>query len=232
MGTSKGYIAPTRPEWSKAKRAVSAYLRDRDAESRANAVSKYAEAMRAGGSTLVGGGSSFSSAAGNMLSFAISVAGNGLDQTLRQFGRDDLIGKPSDAIINEMLNHFTNNGSTAEDSLALAALSSALGALKVETPDDLGNMDLDAFLMEIIIAFVNYDFDFHFYEKIGKGRTPEETFNILKEVHGYIDGTLRNKLTPADISSIDLAKMDADKIVSDMLDDAFSTCMTFYGVEE
>ena len=45
MGTSKGYISPTKPEWTSAKRAVSSYLRNRDSESRANAMSKYVAAM-------------------------------------------------------------------------------------------------------------------------------------------------------------------------------------------
>ena len=38
MGTSKGYIPPTKPEWSNAKRAISSFLRNRDADSRVNAI--------------------------------------------------------------------------------------------------------------------------------------------------------------------------------------------------
>ena len=45
MGTSKGYIPPTKPEWSKAKRAVSGFLRNRDSDSRANVIQKFGEAM-------------------------------------------------------------------------------------------------------------------------------------------------------------------------------------------
>lgn len=228
MGTSKGYIAPTRSEWSKAKRAVSVYLKTKDSESRANAVSEYAKAMRTGGT---GGGSSFSSAVGNVLSFSRNVANNGINEALNQFGRNDLIGKPPEIIVHELLDHFTNHGSTAEDSLVSAALSSAFEVMNIETPDDLGKMDLDAFLLEVIISFINYDFDFRFNEKISQGRTPEDTLRILNDVHGYIDGTLRNKLTPADVGRIDLTQIETNKIVSDMLNDAFSTCMTFYGDE-
>lgn len=42
MGTSKGYIAPTTPHWSQAKRAVTSYINSGDGESRAKAASKYA----------------------------------------------------------------------------------------------------------------------------------------------------------------------------------------------
>lgn len=230
MGTSKGYIAPTRPEWSKAKRAISTYLKNGDSESRAIAVSKYAEAMHTGNAGIARG-TSFASAAGNVIAFARGVAENGLDKTLSQFGRDDLIGKPPETIIHELLDQFTNHSSTIEDVLASEALSTAFEILDIESPDDLANIDLDAFLLELIIAFVNNDFDFRFYEKVSHGRTPEDTHSILQDIHEYIDGTLRSKLTPADISKIDFSKMAVAKAVSAMLDDAFSTYLTFYGVE-
>lgn len=46
MGTSKGYIAPTTPHWSTAKRAVTAFINNRDFDSKAKAASKYATAMK------------------------------------------------------------------------------------------------------------------------------------------------------------------------------------------
>ena len=234
MGTSKGYIAPTRPEWSNAKRAVSTFLKNGDSESCANAVAKYAEAMHSGntgngGSTSFG--SSFSSAAGNVLSFARGVSVNGLDDTLVQFGRSDLIGKPADTIIHELLDQFTNHNSTIEDALASEALSTAFDVLEIESPEDMARINLDVFLMELIIAFVNNNFDFRFYEKVSRGRTPEDTRSILQDVHDYIDGTLRSNLSTAQINKIDLSQMSANTIISTTLDDAFSTCMTFYGVE-
>ena len=63
------------------------------------------------------------------------------------------------------------------------------------------------------------------------GFDDEELVIILKDVHDYIDGTLRNNLTIVDISKINLSKMDTNKIIIDMLNDAFYTCMDFYGVE-
>ena len=46
MGTSKGYIAPTTSHWSTAKRAVTAFINNRDYDSKAKAASKYATAMK------------------------------------------------------------------------------------------------------------------------------------------------------------------------------------------
>lgn len=64
MGTSKGYIAPTTSHWSTAKRAVTAFINNRDFDSKAKAASKYATAMKTDMST----GGSFQSAAGVYIS--------------------------------------------------------------------------------------------------------------------------------------------------------------------
>lgn len=66
MGTSKGYIAPTTSHWSTAKRAVTAFINNRDFDSKAKAASKYATAMKTDMST----GGSFQSAAARTLGFA------------------------------------------------------------------------------------------------------------------------------------------------------------------
>lgn len=187
--------------------------------------------MRSGGNAITSGlsSSTFSSAAGNLISFARGIADNGVNNTLIEFGRDDLIGKSPDAIISALLDQFTNHSATVEDSLASAALSSAIGVLNIQTMDDLGRIDLDTFLLEMIIAFVNNDFDFCFYEKIAQGRTPEKTLDILQDVHGYIEGTIREHLTRAEIGRIDYSRINANRFVSQMLDNAFATCMSIYG---
>lgn len=87
MGTSKGYIAPTTSHWSTAKRAVTAFINNRDFDSKAKAASKYATAMKTDMST----GGSFQSAAARTLGFAQKVASGGLDNALREYNREDLI---------------------------------------------------------------------------------------------------------------------------------------------
>ena len=46
MGTSKGYIAPTTPHWSQAKRAVTSYINNGDSGARAYAANKFVGAMK------------------------------------------------------------------------------------------------------------------------------------------------------------------------------------------
>ncbi|WP_088224919.1 hypothetical protein [Desulfosporosinus sp. FKB] len=226
MGTSKGYIAPTKPEWSNAKRAVSSYLRNRDSESKAVAVQKYAEAMNVSGGAI---NSSFASAAGNVLGFVRSIGQNGLDNTLSTFGRDDLIGKEPGYVLSELLNQFTNNAATIEDSMAADALSQAFDNLDIVSIDDLGTTDLDALLREMVTEFININFDLRFDEKIGHGRTPAEKASILKEVHSYIADTIHDLLSKQEIKKMDFANMITSNIVQRVLKEALNICTNFYG---
>lgn len=228
MGTSKGYIAPKKQEWSRSKRAVSKFLRNRDEESKADVVRKYAEAMKISGSSV---SISFSTAAGNILNFVNEIKSVGIDKTLHFLGRDDLIGQDSEAVLNELLNQFTNDSATLEDSLAAAALSQAFDNLNIETIDDLGSIDIDLLLREMVIEFININFDLRFEEKIGKGRTPSEKSNIMEEMHNYIADIIHAILSVEEIKQLNLAKMGAEKIVQKTLSNAINTCADYYGDE-
>ena len=159
MGTSKGYVPPTKPEWSNAKRAVSAMIKNGDIESITKAASRYAEAMLSDGGTI---GESFAPAAGKFIGVAKGIANNGLERTLVEFGRDDLIGKDPEEILQELLDQFTNNQSTNEDSISADAISQAFDNLGVLTLEDLGNIDIDELLREMITEYVNISFDLRF----------------------------------------------------------------------
>lgn len=226
MGTSKGYIPPTKPEWSSAKRAVSSFLRNRDSESKEKVINKFGEAMSSAGIVF---GSSFSSAAGNVLGFARGIKETGLDNTLVEFGREDLIGKEPDEILHELIYQFTNDSATLEDSLAADALSQAFEVLNIETIDDLANVDIDILLREMVTEFVIISFDLVFDEKIGKGRGQSEKELILKEMHTYIADALYCSLSEKELKKIDFANMSASSIVKDSLDEAYSICANYYG---
>jgi hypothetical protein len=226
VGTSKGYIAPTKPEWSNAKRAVSAYLRDRDSESKSKAIQRFAEAMNSSGRTAF---QPFSSAAGRILSFAQSASKHGLDGALSSFDRDDLIGKDPKYILGELINQFTNNAATMDDSLSADALSQAFDNLNVETIDDLKSIDLDILLREMVTEFININFDLRFEEKIGRGRTANEKDSIVEEMHEYIADVIHDALTQHELGKIDLNNLNASTIVIDTLNDAFTMCANYYG---
>ncbi|WP_195971627.1 hypothetical protein [Enterococcus gallinarum] len=218
MGTSKGYIAPTRIEWSQAKRAVSQMLRDGDSSSLKKAASKFSTAMKSDAAY----GKTFSNAATGILSLSKNISSYGLNYALEQINRSDLIGKPSEEIWNELLNQYTSDGATVEDSLAADALSKALENLQVNDLDQLGNVPQENLLKEMLIEFIAISFDFRFAEKIGKGRLPAETQRILKDMQDYIRSNLYEELNLETIRNADFSDLSNNKYVSTALTEAFS----------
>lgn len=70
----------------------------------------------------------------------------------------------------ELLYQFTNDSASIEDSLAADSLSQALENLQIDSVEQLGSVDLDILLKELVTSFVLISFDLNFDEKIGKGQ--------------------------------------------------------------
>lgn len=224
MGTSKGYIAPTTPQWSQAKRAVTSYIKNGNMESRAKAVSKFASAMHHD----LASSEQFTKAAGSILSFAQAVSHAGINNALHEFNRNDLIGKSSDEIYNELVQEFTNYGNTTEDYLSAEAIRAALKELNITDLEDLKVVAPDVLLKEMLIEYIKFSFAFRYEEKIRMKRNPEETDRLLEEMGKYISNELHNNLKLEDIKTIDFEHMQASEIVKRSLEDAYQVFELFY----
>lgn len=224
MGTSKGYIPPTRIKWTNAKRAVTQMLNDRDASSTAKATSRYASAMKADATP----NTTFSKAAAGLLGLSKAIASSGITYALSQIGRQDLIGKSSEEIWNELLHEYTNNGSTAEDALAADALSKTLENLNVIDLDQLGEVQRDVLLLEMLINFISINFEYRFFEKISKDRSPLEASRIIKEIQDYIRSNLYESLKLSDINDVDFLNLSSSQYVDSALKDAYSIFENLY----
>lgn len=224
MGTSKGYIAPTTVPWSQAKRAVTKYINNGDGDSRANAASKFASAMNHD----ISSSSAFSQAVGNILSFSQSVSRGGIGNALRDFGRNDLIGKSSEEIFQSLIHDFTNNGSTTEDYLAAEAISLALKDLDIHDVEQIGDISPDILLKEMIIEYTQLSFAFRYEEKISMKRTPAETDNLIKKMDKYISNKLHAELNLSSLKEVDFNRMESSEIVNQTLKDAYHVFELFY----
>ena len=225
MGTSKGYIAPTTIPWSQAKRAVTGYINNGDDDSRAKAASKFAAAMNHD----IASSSAFSQAVGNVLSFSQSVSRGGFSNALRDFGRDDLIGKSSEEIYQSLIHEFTNNGSTTEDYLAADAISLALQELDIHDMEKVNEVSSDVLLKEMIIEYTKLSFAFRYEEKISMKRTPAETKNLIVKMNKYISNKLHTELDLSSLKYVDFNKMDSSEIVKTALKDAYHMFELYYG---
>lgn len=227
MGTSKGYIAPTTPNWSQAKRAVTSFAKNGDHASKANAASKYASAVKADMSTL----NTFNSATSRVLGFAQSVASKGLDDALRDYNREDLIGKPSDVVWSELLNDFTNAGATTEDNIAADALSQGLANLEIDDISKIGDISTEALLKEMLKEYIKAHFDFCYEEKISKGRSPMQTAEVLNKMHEYIENSIDGDLNLSMIKTVNFADIKSSDVVKNALYDAYSIFERYYEEE-
>lgn len=225
MGTSKGYIAPTTPHWSKAKRAVTSFVNNQDYDSKTKAAGRYAAAMK----TDMSARGSFQSAASAMMGFAQQVAASGLDNTLKEYNREDLIGKSSEVIWSELLHEFTNAGASIEDNLAADALSQAMDNLDIEDIVDIGNVPADVLLKEMLKEYIKVNFDFRYEEKISRGKTPAQTADILKDMHEYIENSIDGELDLSGLKTVDFSDIGASRIVENILIDALSVFEKYYG---
>ena len=225
MGTSKGYIPPTTVHWTQAKRAVSGYIKNSDAGAKENAASKFAGAMRHDMTT----SREFSSAVGNILSFAKAVSQGGINNALRDFNRSDLIGKTAEEIFNELINEFTHNGSTTEDYLSAEAISSALKELNIVDMEQLKEFTPDILLKEMLIEYIKFSFAFRYEEKILMKKTPAETKELIQKMNKYISDELHSKLSLEDLKNVDFNHMHSSNIVAKALEDAYQVFETFYG---
>lgn len=224
MGTSKGYIPPTRIQWTNAKRAVTQMLSSHDTSSTAKAVSRFATAMKADAAP----NTSFSKAATGIFGLSKAIAGSGSSNALNQIGRQDLIGKSSEEIWNELLHEYTNNGSTAEDALAADALSKTLENLNIKDLEQLGDVQQDVLLLEMLINFISINFEYRFSEKIGKDRSPIEASRIIKEIQDYIRSNLYETLKLSDINDVNFLELSNSQYVDSALIDAYSIFENLY----
>lgn len=206
MGTSKGYISPTTIEWSKTKRAVTSLIDKPTKENIKKSVAKFSEAMKKDRVA----DKIFTKAVAQIINLSRNIKTNGIDNSLKALGRNDLIGKDNEEIFNDLLYYFTDNGASIEDSLAIDALSKALNNLEINDIEKLKDMNEEGFLREVIYEFAELSFEFRFFEKISNKRTPSETRKILNDLKEYIKGTIYEELKIEDINQINFQDLSGE----------------------
>lgn len=228
MGTSKGYIAPKTAHWSQTKRAVTSYIENGDSNSRANAISKFASAMKQD----IESSGRFVKASSNIISFVNAVSRDGVNQALRDFGRTDLIGKNAEEVFSELINDFTHAGSTTEDYLSAEAISSAIKQLQIVDMEQLKDISCEILLKEMLTEYIKFSFAFRYEEKIRMKRSPAETKKLLQEMDKHISSEIHNKLDMSELKTVDFNHLNTSEVVEKYLLEAYEVFELFYGEAE
>ncbi len=225
MGTSKGYIAPTKGEWTKSKRAVTRMINGSISEELPHVIRKYASAVSIDSDFA----NVFSNATANLLGISREIRVNGLENTLIEHDKAYLIGKSAKEIWDELFDEYSYGGSTKEEALANDALSKAINNLEIETIDDLVNCNQESLLKELLACFAYILFAFIYEEQINKKKSPEQTNSIMKEVEKYIRSIVFNNVDISHLKDSDFINISDSRVVKDVVDDTYNIMKNYYG---
>lgn len=146
MGTSNRRTAPKTKEWSKAKRQATGLMSTGSSNSAfgpSSAIGSYINAIGGSSSLIDGGGgggggrkTSKSSAIGRSVSsaqalgaFLRDVSTQGLDETLKSRGLQELIGKKPEEVIAGIIDTLSDRGATLSEAILRAAEADTLGEI-------------------------------------------------------------------------------------------------------
>lgn len=227
MGTSKGYIMPTKKHWTEAKRAATQLMNENNTSNREKLIRKYAIAMQKDNEE----GKKSIRAIKSIIALSQSISSKGITQTLKDINKEYLTDRTSEEILEILLNEYTGYGNLVDNNLELHAISIAFKELNIKKLEDLGNIQVDILLKEIIIEYIDQNFKFRFEEKINKGKTPEETKKIINGISGYMRNKLTEELDVSNIKDIDFTNLKNDKIIEDKITEAYEIFKKLYGKE-
>ena len=227
MGTSKGYLPPTTPEWKKAKGSLTSFMKSKGNGGdgrKEKAVGDYAKAH--------GSGSSYSAigkAGAKIVGLFNAIADKGLEAALAEVGLSGLIGQDTEKLYNGLINYFSDEAGEIEDGIIRDSLSQLFIDLKIDTVEDLRQIKSEDFLMSFIIRYIQVDFKTRFFEKILSGRSIAESKSIIKDIGEYIEYTIRDNYTIKDIAKIDWHGEEGKSFVSAQCKSCYSLLQAMGG---
>lgn len=227
MGTSKGYIIPTKGSWTGAKRAATQLSKENNLNNRIKMANKFASAMKESGSTI---SNSASKAIAQIIEISQNISTKGVEQTLRDLNKEDLLEKTPEEVLNILMLEYSENGSTKDNYLAIDAISLALKELEIDTIEKLGNISIDILLKELLINFIDLNFKFRFEEQINK-KAKNGANEIINSMSEFIKNKLREELDTSELNHVDFDNLSFNKIVETKINEAYDIFKELYEEE-
>jgi len=226
MGTSKGYIAPSTPHWSRAKRSITSYLNDSSDRKKTAATVGYARAMNGDGFS----NSRVVQAFSGISAFAAASRDKGVNAALKEIGREDILALSPEDALSELILDFANDGATIDDALALDCISDALAVLEIDSFEDLSRIDTNRLIKEFVCQFSKHKFA-QLFDKQIRNKFPniEEANAKISELQEFIYYTIEQKLTSEILQAINPQNLANQPVIQDTLEKGFKLLEDFYG---
>lgn len=231
MGTSKGYTPPTGNLWKDAKTAVTNMVKNQaNTNSIGNAVSKYVSALKSEGAAVYKSKqAAVSNAGAKSLGFINAVQNFGFNEALKQSELNELIGKSSDEVFIGLLDYFTGNGSSLDESAVRGSMAELMkekftdksGEKSME--DLIKDINIQEFMMEFIIKCIQKDFFTSFAEQILlKCNGTNEKVVTQNNIKNFIKVYIESKYTKQEIISIDWNGQQGRNLVAKVHEDTLN----------
>jgi hypothetical protein len=245
MGTSKGYSAPTTPQWSRLKGDVTRVSKNGSvpSDTARSIVRDFvrtnggAELMSGGGGGGTGGSHQAAPTAGRRLAnFTRSVASSGLSAALREIGLGELIGKSAGEITLSLLNKLCEDGSTFDEVDARNAMSDLTNELLKDTTsyEQVEAVLEQKFTLEALeghlLTFFGYYLYHHFcrafFDRLCTKHGEQVTIGFLGSIRDFISSELKVQTFGKNLSQVDWSGDEGKAIASEIM---HSTLMVFEG---
>lgn len=226
MGTSKGYIAPSTPNWRQAKREVSRYLSNPTESERKTVTAQYAKAMTTGGYNATHVAKAFA----GVIDFSTTSASRGYAAALHDIAHDDIISLEPQEAMDALISIFASDGSTIDDKIALDSIAESFQVLEVIEPEDLQNVDTSHLLKEMICQFAKLKFA-QLFDKQIRNKCPivEEANSRIAEMQDYVYYTMGQQLTDDALNAMNPHNLANEAVVQYILEESFKLMTIFYG---
>ncbi|WP_276358051.1 hypothetical protein [Cohnella caldifontis] len=218
MGTSKGYDAPTTPQWGDLKGKVSRLAKEGlpGIDNSKQLVGQFIRANGGSQGVARNGGMGAKSAvavARNLGSFLSLVNRVGLDDALKQTGLVHLRGKPLSDIVLSLIDYFGEDASTIDQVDARNALSQLMDEMfeEVEGIDGIGQVlegcaqpdNLIKLLERFFGYYVYQQFCRSFYERLASKVGNAQADAFLNDILDYIKSEITVLALDRDITQVD-----------------------------
>jgi hypothetical protein len=239
MGTSKGYEAPTTPQWSELKRAVTK-LSGKESIS-PNDIGRVLNRLinALGGAKGISSGqfdrtvgASAVNAGRNLSSFIKSVSSQGFEKTLEETGLQHLRDQKAGDIIFSLLDELCGDGSSIDEVDARNAMYDLENELLEGTDsyEQVSNIlnaelkleSLDKILFSYFGYYLYHIFERIFHERIFQRKGETELHKIMPQIKTYIKKELKYQTAEIEISKVDWQTKEGQEIIESVLHQTLS----------
>lgn len=231
MGTSKGYDAPTTPQWGELKGNVTKISKEGrvSSDSAKKLIGQFVRANRAGQGTAMGNGTRNAQAVARNIGAFISLIGNvGFSEALKRTGLDHLRGKSKSDFILALIDYFGEEASTIDQVDARNALSQLMSEIfdQVEEIDEIEQIlegytnaeNLTQMLEKFFGYYVYQQFCRSFYERLASRVGNAQADKFLSDILDFIKSEITVFSLDRDITQIDWGGEEGESICNQVLE--------------